>query len=119
MKHIFFAFPAGAAGVALVLFRMSAAVWIAGAGGQMPIYDVKVSVLAYLASFGLLAGFPTRPIAVACAIAGATVAATAQIYPLACSGAFILSMLALALIGPGAYSVDATLFGRRTVRLPG
>ena len=119
MKHIFFAFPAGAAGVALILYRLSAAIWIAGMGDRVTVYDVNLSALAYLASFGLLVGFPTRLIAAACAIAATIIAATAPIHAIACSAAFILSMMALALIGPGAYSVDAVLFGRRTVQLPG
>ncbi|MEG3175350.1 hypothetical protein U1872_03850 [Sphingomonas sp. RB3P16] len=119
MKHILFAFPAGAAGVALVLFRLSAAVCIASAGAKMPHDDTKVAALAYLISLGMMAGFPMRLIAVACAILAAVIASSVQIYPIAYSVAFILSMLALALIGPGAYSVDAFLFGRRTVHLPG
>lgn len=119
MKHILFAFPAGAAGLALVLFRLSAAVWIAGAGSQLPIDDPKWTALTYLTSLGLLTGFPTRLIAAACAVAGIAVAVTLHVYPMACSGAFVLSMLAVALIGPGAYSVDALLFGRRTIYLPG
>lgn len=119
MKHILFAFPSGKAGVALVLFRLSAAVWIAGAGSQVPVYDVKWTALAYLTSIGLVSGFPTRFIAGACALVASAIAATVHVYPLACSAAFVLSMLALALIGPGAYSLDAVLFGRRTIYLPG
>ena len=119
MRHIFFAFPGGAAGVALILFRLSAAVAIAGAAGQHPMHDMKWTALAVALAIGLVAGFPTRLLALACAVLAAIVAWTLQIEPIAYSGAFILSMLGLALIGPGAYSVDAVLFGRRTVHLPG
>jgi hypothetical protein len=119
MRHIFFAFPAGAPGVALVLFRISAAVWITGAGGRMFIPDDRMNWLSLLASFGFVVGVPTRVISGTCAVFAVLVTIRSPAYPLACSGAFVLSMLALTLIGPGAYSVDALLFGRRTVRFPG
>jgi hypothetical protein len=117
MKHILFAYPSGAAGCALVLFRLSAAILIAGASVAAFDGDVARTALAYLTSLGLVTGFPTRIIAAACAVAGVYVATTTQVYPVACLAAFILSMLALTLIGPGAYSVDAILFGRRKVYL--
>lgn len=117
MKHILFAFPSGATGLALVLFRSSAAVLIGGAGVTAFAGNLAWTVLAYLTALGLITGFPTRLIAAACVVAGGIVAGTMQVYPPACSAAFVLSMLGLTLIGPGAYSIDAVLFGRRTIYL--
>lgn len=119
MKHILFAFPSGAAGLALVLFRLSAAVLIGGAGVTAYAGNLAWTAFAYLSALGLITGFPTRLIAAACASVGIVVAVTLHVYPISCSAAFVLSMLALTLIGPGAYSVDAVLFGRRTFHLPG
>jgi hypothetical protein len=118
MKHIFFAFPAGLAGLALVLFRLSAALSIAAAAGKLPAQSFWQSSLLYLLSCGFVAGFPTRIISGFSALGAAICALTIGGFSISCSGAFILNMLALSLIGPGAYSIDAALFGRRTIHLP-
>jgi hypothetical protein len=118
MKHIFFAFPAGAAGIALVLFRLSASILIASAAGHMPAYHLWQSCLFYLIATGLVAGFPTRLISAASIVGAIVLAWNIDVYQISSLSGFILNMLALMLIGPGAYSIDATLFGRRTVHLP-
>jgi putative oxidoreductase len=118
MKHIFFAFPAGAAGIALILLRLSAALWTAAVSVQLWSTSVLHAGLFFLLSFGLTVGFPTRLIAGGCAVGLAAWVGMIAGVATACVSGVIFDMVALALIGPGAYSVDAAIFGRRTIRLP-
>jgi hypothetical protein len=117
MQRLFFMFAGGAAGLALLILR------VCGAG----------SILIYAATHGscsspswpvlgigaililIITGFITP---IACAVAALT-----EIYYLRnASGAdqwpmvfTLLVFVALGLLGPGAYSVDAKLFGRRLI----
>jgi uncharacterized membrane protein YphA (DoxX/SURF4 family) len=86
--------------------------------GHRPLVPGWIHTVAILISLALSLGYLT-PIAAVTALAfhvlswfsaGADSAAVALIYA--------LDALALALLGPGAYSVDAYLFGRRLVVLP-
>lgn len=112
-------FPQGGPGIALLLLRISV--------GAMLLVDASRSAVAFapLLFLGLVAlsavlclGFMT-PIASAlcCAFELASLfsmgGGDARVIALSA-----LNAAALALIGPGAYSVDARLFGRRVVRLP-
>jgi len=104
-------FPRGAPGVALLVLRICVAVALAGnaflAGWQH---------IAYLILLGMLCIGLFTP--VICGLAAAGV-----LFDLAHSGevhfvnaaVVVLSTLSLALLGPGAFSVDARLFGRRVV----
>lgn len=114
---MFLAFPGGSAGVGLVLLRLS----VAGSLTTMLLGSTVVGAwmlfLTILVSIGLCAGFLTRILAglsilaVIINLVSESVAPPLAILNLA-------DAIALALIGPGAFSVDARLFGRRTVVLP-
>ena len=109
-------FPGGATGGGLLLLRFSVAssllmlstLHFGGAN--------LLQFLAVLAAMGLCAGFRTR------VVAGFSLAA--PIFGLASGASSSLAILhainalALALTGPGAWSADAVLFGRRKVTLP-
>lgn len=60
----------------------------------------------------LCAGFLT-PVAALLAVALQLLRFTSSNASLVCLSVIILNTLALAILGPGAYSVDALLFGRR------
>jgi hypothetical protein len=115
MKSMFLAFPGGSAGVGLLVLRLSlAGSLIVTLGSVDP--QPWLLFLAIMTSIGLGAGFLTR------LMAGISILAMASVIPESGAPALVILNLAdavaLALIGPGAFSVDARLFGRRTVVLP-
>jgi hypothetical protein len=111
-------YPDGAAGIALVLLRLACA-WIAFLVRlPLPQFSPNASIVVSAAfALALLLGFGTRIVAF--------VAAAAAIAAAFMTGSDIaLTMIAracgcaaLGLLGPGAYSIDANLFGRHVVRL--
>lgn len=113
-------YPDGVTGVALLLMRLSCALiafpaltrlWPASVSWWPP------AILSTLLSLALVVGLGTR-------IAALLLVAVLAADLLAASGELVLVMLAsasgagaLTLLGPGAYSIDAQLFGRRVIRL--
>jgi putative oxidoreductase len=113
-------YPDGAVGIALVLLRLACA-WIAIlviACLSFPQLSPNASkVVAAAFALALALGCGTRMVAfvlAAAAIAaaymtGSSIALTMMARACCCA--------ALGLLGPGAYSIDANVFGRRVIRL--
>jgi uncharacterized membrane protein YphA (DoxX/SURF4 family) len=107
-------FPQGGPGVALLLLRISVVAFLSIAvanynGSDNPL----VMVGAVLISILLLIGFLTPFF---CVIVAAFVIGNIIINPHASSVLCVIAIanaIALGLLGPGAYSVDSKLFGRR------
>jgi hypothetical protein len=110
-------FPPGLPGIGLLLLRSSVAtaLLLEGYGHRQPGW---IQAAAIMLSITLFAGYVT-PIAAGIGLlfhgliwltSGGGSAALVSIVS--------LDITALALLGPGAYSVDASLFGRRVVVLP-
>ena len=119
MTHSFPGHPAGAAGVALLLLRLAAAAMIVGSsiyGIGNSLYVPLAIVLAIL-SVLIFFGLGTR----VAALIAAMIAMGAGLKFGDWSGAIIgieaLNLIAIALLGAGAYSIDAHLFGRRVIKL--
>lgn len=107
-------FPSGRAGIALLVLRTSvAATLMLGAvvGSHALLWTAASGSIAAL----LCAGFATPICAGVCSVVAAIVAFGTSGEGALCPTLFALTCLALALLGPGAYSLDARLFGRRRI----
>ena len=109
-------FPSGAAGAGLLLLRFSVAAWLLLSAAQGNAQSWQLLAPSTLA-LGLVGGFHTRALSLLSLLLGLAVIPGAPAMLLgAVPGA--LTACALALEGPGAFSIDARRFGRRTVTLP-
>jgi hypothetical protein len=113
-------FPAGAPGIALLLLRLSVAamLFIDPVGRVLWPASIWLAVVSFVAAIAVVAGFLTPILALICgALKVYALIGTAHgIAPL-----LVLALLlsfAVAMLGPGAYSLDAKMFGRRVVLLP-
>ena len=120
VQKLFSMFPAGAPGIALLLLRVSVAamLFIDPAGRVSWPAPIWLTVVSLVAAIALATGFLTPILALICgALKVYALIGTAHgIAPL-----LVLALLlafAVAMLGPGAYSLDAKMFGRRVVLLP-
>lgn len=118
MKQISLVFPGGVTGAALLLLRAAVTIsLIVLPCGGFPLQSWP-AVACYLLALTISIGFCTR---IASLLAVAMTVAMALAIDHAMSLALVnhaLDAVVLAMIGPGAASVDARLFGRRTLHLP-
>lgn len=113
-------FPSGLAGAALLLLRLVCAlplVWESGPGvafaGLTPMYLIAL-VLALLALTGTF-----TPVACSAMLLLAILSLKGLAAPVLLSVVLhLLTTLSLIMLGPGAYSVDARLFGRQLIVPP-
>lgn len=104
-------FPAGVPGVALLVLRICIAVAL-----DEIAFSAGWQHIAFLILLGFLCIGMLTPIICGLAAAGVVfeLAHTVNVHPLH-PLIVVLATLSLAFVGPGAYSVDARLFGRRVV----
>jgi uncharacterized membrane protein YphA (DoxX/SURF4 family) len=116
LQKLFSAFPAGWPGVGLLLLRILVGVTlIAQTVTQVRSSGLSAQgwVLAALLILGascLLVGFVTPVVAILIALA--SLANTTQELDT------VVLSIAIALLGPGAFSIDARMFGRREILIP-
>lgn len=118
MQRLFSMFPAGRAGVALALLRLAV---IASMLDVMILKNAIAPSASQIAaavvfSLSLLFGLATPVTAALCCIAQIAVCIKLEA-PFVHSIIATACATALMLIGPGAYSLDARLFGRRLLDL--
>ena len=132
LQRLFSAFPNRWPGVALILLRVVASVIILTqvtlqathhTGGQLEL--LLLTLLFGLSGFCLLIGFLTPLAAIFSAVYSVSVALSWIPVPVLsafdmkiASPETITMFICLALLGPGAYSLDAKLFGRREIVIP-
>jgi len=115
MQRLFTMFPGGRVGVALVCLRLSAVVALAlGAESARPLAD-GVALVAMAIGLALCIGLATPICASVCCLAAVYHASYSTGAASLCLVISALNAFALALLGPGAYSIDARLYGRRRV----
>jgi hypothetical protein len=112
-------FPQGGPGVALLLLRISVGsiffINTAKLGNGSSVSIVGAGALLVLLS--LVVGFLTPYLSVIAFVAAAAALAMGPAGDLV-HAVPVVDAIALALLGPGAYSVDARLFGRRVTVVP-
>ena len=124
-------FPNRAPGIGLLLLRVATGVTLIAHASfivqmqNLPILTIAMSLLALLGGLALLAGFLTPIVSMVSLV---IIAGTGLSWFPAFNGGIIagnhLSLdvavmaAAVALLGPGAFSVDAQMFGRRKIIIP-
>jgi hypothetical protein len=109
-------FPGGSVGAGLLMLRVSVAVSTLLLAAEFTPATYIPQFIGVLFGLALCAGFQTR-IAAGLSLVAPLLCVIAATAP-GLSAVHSISAAALAMTGPGAFSVDARLFGRRTVTLP-
>jgi len=117
VQRLFSMFPTGLPGLALLLLRTSVATALVVSSYTQNIPD-WLQATAILVAVGLFAGYLTPLVAVGALVVQAFIWSGLGIDTATWAAVISLDAIALALVGPGAYSVDAYLFGRRMVLPP-
>jgi hypothetical protein len=121
VQRLFSMFPPGLPGLALLLLRSSVAIaLLMDAYGHREALPDWIHVAAILISLGISVGYLTPIVAAAALVFHALIwfGLGAGVYAAAVAIVCSLDAMALALLGPGAYSLDSRRFGRRLVVLP-
>ena len=127
LQKFFSTFPNGWPGIGLILLRFAIGLSATIQGAYDLIAPSGATVMGLAAIFvgaALLIGFLTPLAGAAAAIGNSTIGISllvesGAIPPKACTEAELVVMsLAVVLLGPGAFSLDARLFGRREIVIP-
>ena len=124
MHRLFSIFPRGTPGAGLLLLRVG----VAGAIfrfdiGSFATMKSTAEITSLLLAAAILFGLLTPVVAILGALSLVehgltTIGATAHREDLISTVAWIIVTLALALVGPGAYSIDSRILGRREIIIP-
>ena len=138
MQRLFSGFPAGVPGAGLLLLRLTLGVYLIAQGVRIMVPLVNTgtrpAILAALTALAMLLGGALGAVGILTPITQSMSAAggvmtliDAMRTPPAVTGlevpwllALMTTVVAVSLVflGPGAYSIDASLFGRREVLIP-
>ena len=120
VQRLFSMFPTGTAGAALFALRVSAAITflVDGSAHWALVTSFWILVIFALPSMFLCLGFLTPYFSVLCCLIQLSVPLLVGGHNGFHLGISILNSGIVALLGPGGYSIDARLFGRRLVSVP-
>jgi hypothetical protein len=110
-------FPGGGVGAGLLMLRVSVAVSTLMLTPSFTQASYNPQFIGVVGAVGLCAGLQTRVVAALTLVAPLFGLLTGPT-PLDMEAVHAISAAALVMTGPGAFSADARLFGRRTVTLP-
>ena len=129
---MFSMFPDGSRGAGLLLLRAAGGTVLIAEGAaylsdkdELGLLALVVFSVSAVVGLLLLIGFLTRPVAVLATVLGVSILfswfpklnAAQPVSPVA-DALFAVIVLAVTCLGPGAYSIDARLFGRREIIIP-
>ena len=124
MQKLFSAFPGGWPGLGLLLLRALVGVTLI-AQSLTYIGSTKLSVLSWVVTAlvliiasCLLVGFMTPVAALVIGLGAIALALTSLFQTNQILLNVIVLTIAIALLGPGAFSIDARMFGRREILIP-
>jgi hypothetical protein len=115
MQRLFTMFPNGLPGIALFILRLSVTVALLP---EVRAQQHAITGVTIILSAALCAGVLTPICAVAALATHIAVWCVLGPPNIGVAAMVVLDIAALALLGPGAYSVDSRRFGRRTIVLP-
>jgi uncharacterized membrane protein YphA (DoxX/SURF4 family) len=119
VQRLFFMFPHGLPGLALLLLRAAVAIALLTESFNHPHWvSGTLQAMAILLSVVILAGCWTPIVAAVALVLHGLVWLATGVDSAAMAIVFCLDAIALALLGPGAYSLDSYRFGRRLVVPP-
>jgi hypothetical protein len=119
VQRLFSMFPTGSPGIALLFLRASVAIALVAEGyGRRQNLFGWVEAAAVLTSVAISFGFLTPIVAVIGLGLHGLIWFSLGVGDVANTIVVSIDALALALLGPGAYSADSYRFGRRVVVLP-
>jgi len=127
LQRFFSTFPGGQPGLGLLLLRVSLGTALIAYGVAWTTversWNVMLGPASILCGLLLLAGFLT-PVVSVLICAGGAVGVVSRMFSfegwasLEIFLVFIFAAVSIGLLGPGAYSVDAMIFGRREIIIP-
>jgi hypothetical protein len=114
MQRLFSIFPRGWPGIGLLLLRISVAATCLQAYARWEIHAAWV-LLALIPLGACLCAGALTPLVAVVALALQLTAAAIRVNGADLAASAMIDAAALALLGPGAYSLDAHRFGRRVI----
>jgi hypothetical protein len=127
LQRFFSRFPDGAAGLGLLLLRATLSITVIIKGGFCLFEESNASIWTQVFGLGtivagaaLLLGFLT-PLSAFLVFLGSAISIFSSLQstdPNLVAARFMIFSIAIILLGPGSFSLDARLFGRREIIIP-